>query len=331
MVIAFITLASTITITLMFLHSRANYSEQLEAPSQLSKTAKGTIEYTTMGEQEKASHNLLILHGTPGGYDAGMILANWLDLDDDTHVIIPSRPGYLRTPIKVGLTPAAAADAMIALLDELDIDKVTVLGWSGGGPTAVQLAQRHPNRVEKMILLSARIKNDGKYVFEESDESELPFDTSNVDISNSFFGPDFKKFAQMQGFNLMPDFLLYDYFPEQTAHIQLTVDRLRQSASTTMPPSRRNMGRQNDYWQFASLAEQPVINIDMPTLLIYSDSDLSVGYEHGEYINKAIVNSELITVKNETHFSVLTEQVAKKINVFLHSENVNELTSSDSG
>ena len=35
---------------------------------------------------------------------------------------------------------------MAAMLDELNIDKVLVYGISGGGPTTLIFAERHPNR-----------------------------------------------------------------------------------------------------------------------------------------------------------------------------------------
>ncbi len=39
------------------------------------------------------------------------------------------------------------ADDVIALVDRLGIDRVAVLGWSSGGPTALALGARHADRV----------------------------------------------------------------------------------------------------------------------------------------------------------------------------------------
>ncbi len=152
-----------------------------------------------------------------------MILADWLNLDNNTLCIIPSRSGYLRTPLDAGMTPAAAADAMAALLDELGIEKTTVLGWSGGGPTAIELAQRHPEHVKGLILLSARIRWDDKYYFTELDDPSKPFDPASLNTSASFWGPDLKKYVQMVGFNLMPDFFLERFFPGEVQSMDLTM------------------------------------------------------------------------------------------------------------
>jgi pimeloyl-ACP methyl ester carboxylesterase len=53
-----------------------------------------------------------------------------------------------------------AADDHIALLDALGIDKVTVLGYSLGGPIGLDLARRHPERVAGIVLQSTALRFD---------------------------------------------------------------------------------------------------------------------------------------------------------------------------
>jgi pimeloyl-ACP methyl ester carboxylesterase len=66
-----------------------------------------------------------------------------------------SRPGYLRTPLDAGRTPAEQADAAAALLDELGLPTVVAYGISGGGPTVIEFARRHPRRTTGLVLESA--------------------------------------------------------------------------------------------------------------------------------------------------------------------------------
>ena len=47
-----------------------------------------------------------------------------------------------------GRTFQAQADAVAALLDALSIDAVAAYAISGGGPSAIELAARHPDRVK---------------------------------------------------------------------------------------------------------------------------------------------------------------------------------------
>ena len=68
-------------------------------------------------------------------------------------VLAPSRPGYGRTPAVFSY--AQQADVMSALLDVLQITKVSVYGVSGGGPPAIQFAARHPEKCSSLILEAA--------------------------------------------------------------------------------------------------------------------------------------------------------------------------------
>lgn len=53
------------------------------------------------------------------------------------------------------------ADDVAALLDQLNIKSAAVFGFSNGGTTAMQMAIRHPQRVERLVLASALCKRSG--------------------------------------------------------------------------------------------------------------------------------------------------------------------------
>lgn len=59
------------------------------------------------------------------------------------------------------LTFEQDADDVAALLKNLNIDKVDFFGFSNGGTTALQIAIRHPEIVDKLILGSALAKRSG--------------------------------------------------------------------------------------------------------------------------------------------------------------------------
>ena len=64
-----------------------------------------------------------------------------------------SRFGYLRTSRPADASPEAQADAHICLLNALGIDRTAIMGISAGGPSAMQTALRHPNRVIALVLV----------------------------------------------------------------------------------------------------------------------------------------------------------------------------------
>jgi len=53
------------------------------------------------------------------------------------------------------------ADDVAALLKQLKIEKADFMGFSNGGTTCLQIAIRHPQLVNKLVLVSAIYKRDG--------------------------------------------------------------------------------------------------------------------------------------------------------------------------
>ncbi len=119
----------------------------------ITQVEKGTIEYRVIGKGSAGSAALVLNGGhtncnSPFGHEQFF-------LEEGYRLIIPSRPGYGKTPSGTGRTAEACADALVGLLDHLHLEQVIVVGISGAGPTALQLAGRHPERVNKLILQNA--------------------------------------------------------------------------------------------------------------------------------------------------------------------------------
>jgi pimeloyl-ACP methyl ester carboxylesterase len=53
------------------------------------------------------------------------------------------------------------ADDVAALLNQLHIQKADIMGFSNGGTTSIQIAIRHPQLVNKLVLASAIYRRDG--------------------------------------------------------------------------------------------------------------------------------------------------------------------------
>jgi pimeloyl-ACP methyl ester carboxylesterase len=115
-------------------------------------TRGGPVEVAVAGDGPA----VLALHGAMGGYDQGLILARSVDAPGFRWVA-PSRPGFLGTPRSAGRTPEAQADRHAEVLDALGIGSAAVVAVSGGGPSALQLALRHPDRCWAVVLISACI------------------------------------------------------------------------------------------------------------------------------------------------------------------------------
>lgn len=122
--------------------------ERLRGQSQIARTACGLIEYAERG----TGPALLLAHGSGGGFDQGLEMAEQL-AQRGFRVVAPSRFGYLRTPLPADASPQAQADAHACLLDALGIRHAAIAGISAGAPSAMQFALRYPQATDGLILL----------------------------------------------------------------------------------------------------------------------------------------------------------------------------------
>jgi len=113
-------------------------------------TKSGQLTYATFGEGPE----ILVFHGTGSSFFAEIALELPL-VDAGYKLIVPHRPGYPGTSLNHGRTPSDCADVVAELIDQLDIEKVAVVGTSGGGPAAIQFATRYRSRTSSLILQCA--------------------------------------------------------------------------------------------------------------------------------------------------------------------------------
>jgi pimeloyl-ACP methyl ester carboxylesterase len=128
----------------------STFGIDLEPAPAMVATRGGPVEVASTGDGPA----VLALHGAMGGYDQGLILARSVGTSG-FRFVAPSRPGFLGTPRSAGRTPEAQADRHAEVLDALGIGSAAVVAVSGGGPSALQLALRHPDRCWAVVLISA--------------------------------------------------------------------------------------------------------------------------------------------------------------------------------
>ena len=102
---------------------------------------------------------LLLLHGTPGS-------RLYRSPDPDlprrlgAHVVTFDRPGYGRSTPQRDRTILSVADDALAVADAHGWDGFTVLGVSGGGPHALAIAARAPERITALGLAVGGVPAD---------------------------------------------------------------------------------------------------------------------------------------------------------------------------
>lgn len=141
-------------------------SAQVPTDMTLAQTVRGPIECRLTG----AGPVVMILKG--GHSSRATSLGHELLADYGFTVLEPSRPGYDGTPAAVGRSAQHAADAMAALLDALGIERASLVAISAAGHTGIELARRHPERIDRVsfecavaLPWSPLIRRGGRVLF----------------------------------------------------------------------------------------------------------------------------------------------------------------------
>ncbi|MBC9732882.1 alpha/beta fold hydrolase [Nocardioides marmotae] len=101
---------------------------------------------------------LLCIHGgAPGASGWGNFGTNLAGLSQHARVLVVDLPGYGGSdPIELrGGKYAPYADVFARMLGELGIERATVVGLATGGAVAMAMALRHPEVVDRLVLVSS--------------------------------------------------------------------------------------------------------------------------------------------------------------------------------
>jgi len=265
---------------------------------QIVHTAKGPIEFDCT---EGHGPVVLAVHGRLGGCDQARIMTEWID-PTRYHILSPSRPGYLGTPLETGRTMEQQADALAALLDILGIERATVVGASAGGPPAYLFAIRHPKRIAGLIVI------DGVSGHYDMPEAAGP-------LRQVIFVSDLgQKMLQKVGV-WNPRVVLQDLFQSEglfakrqiEKHIEhvMADERLLafvKAFTDTMSPDRlRKLGTENDIEQFSQYHHLPVERIRCPSLIVHGTHDADVKFYDGVYAYEHIPNAKRFWIEEGSH------------------------------
>jgi pimeloyl-ACP methyl ester carboxylesterase len=260
--------------------------QQTLTGSRLIITTHGLIEYADEGE----GYPVLVSHGGLMGYD--QIESVKQMLGTGFRVIAPSRFGYLRTPLPQNASVAAQADAYAELLDALNISKVIVMGFSFGGPAALQFALRYPDRTIALVMSMAVSHN-----------------TPSLDLQNQIMQQVILR-SDLAGWAfsdcLRPQFLaLIGVSPQVQANMtnadeQYVDDMLR----VMQPMSSRQAGMYNDRIVGQTEINLPLENIKAPTLVFHAKDDGLVNFEYGQYTAQHILNAKFVPFQSGGHLLV---------------------------
>lgn len=312
--------ATAVVGTLAARDARARIAE-LEREHRFAATRRGPIEYAAWGQGETS---VLVLHGAGGGFDQGRMIAEAFvgtgtgtgtgadgALAARLRLIAPSRFGYLGSPLPADdASPVAQADALIDLLDHLQIDCVAVVGFSGGTPPALQFAARHPQRVSALVLLSS-----APFTPYAPDESARPVPAS---VYQALLGSDAVYWLLA---HVARDALLaaFDARAELRAGLPVSEQAfVEELVDAFLPASRRIAGIRNEGAALDPRIRYALETLRIPTLVVHARDDRLNAFALGETLARRIPGAEFLPLARGGHLllgshAVVRERVLRKV------------------
>lgn len=273
----------------------------LDERAMLLSTSRGEVQVAREGRGPP----VLVSHGGPGGFDQGVAWCRHLR-DGGCELLAPSRPGYLRTPLRSGLSPESQADLYAAILDTLRIERAAVLGFSSGGPSAVHFAARHPDRTTALFLDTAVL---------------LPFEPPINALQRATFESSFFVWLSYRMVTKRPRLMTrlmvagvsegLDREQKRAAADWITTDPARlhgvqQQFTSVAPRKYRRQGWANDQVNEHDLAPLPFADVAAPTVIAHGSNEAIVPLEHATNAAHNIAEAELMIVDQGHHLLSLS-------------------------
>lgn len=278
--------------------------------TEVARLRAGAVEYRL---QEQGDTAVVVFHG--GHMRAGLALGEDVFTALGYTVLVPSRPGYGRTPLRTGRSASGFADVIRELCDHLGIARVAaVVGISAGGRAAVAMAARHRDLVQRLILQSAvgflpwpdwRTRIGANVAFNAVTERATWGAVRAV-----------MRVAPAIGLRWMLGELSTE--PSRVVVAELS-DENRASLVALFSRMRSGHGFLNDLRGTPDVRSE----ITQPALVIASRRDGAVRFVHAESLVAGLEHAELVVSKSDSHFIWFANdypEVASRIRDFLSSD-----------
>lgn len=277
--------------------------ERVSGKSTVIPSPYGDIEYSEGG----AGLDVLVIHGSGGGYDQGELIAE-VFLGDQFHWIAPSRFGYLRSTFHEGATFDDQAHAYAALLDHLGIEKVAVVAFSHGGPSALLFAALHPERVSSLVLVSTGVAAAPGGNQDQADQKgSMLVTVYEHDWLYWSLTTLFKK--QFMGLMGADKSVIAGLTTDQFDLVERVIDEMN-------PVALRTPGVLFD--NRAALPGDRIAAIQAPTLVIHAEDDTLQLFHNAEFAAATIPGANLVRYEKGGHLLMVIDQTAIRSDVQQH-------------
>jgi pimeloyl-ACP methyl ester carboxylesterase len=206
----------------------------------------------------------------------------------------------LRTPLATGQAFEEQADALAALLDVLEVEQVVAYAFSGGGPSGIQFAARHPERTRALVL-SCAVTQAHRWNFPAW--ARLLLRSATIFRLQIWL---LDKFPRAMINAMLEGESTYDASERARVATMIanTPDSLRfmrQGVASQTPMEPRMAGLNNDLEQIAAIDKLPLEDVQCPTLICHGTADGDVPFSHAEAAYGSIPNAQLYRMEGAWH------------------------------
>jgi pimeloyl-ACP methyl ester carboxylesterase len=247
-------------------------------------------------------HPVLYFHGTPSSRLEPLLIGDDAFTKHGLRIIAPDRPGMGRSSFCPHRGFSDWPVDVIALADELGLDRFSVLGNSGGGVYVAACAARVPERLHSAVIVS------GGWRMDQPQALTAMHTTTRLTWQLAKYAPTLLRFllrsmaatagrdlSQMKSMLPQPDYDAFEHSGRYEAFGYILREAMRQGTR----------GAAWDMRMYVHPLDVRLQDIHMPLHVFHGEKDANVPIALVRDALAAIPTAKLVTYPHEAHLSTL--------------------------
>jgi pimeloyl-ACP methyl ester carboxylesterase/DNA-binding CsgD family transcriptional regulator len=172
-------------------------------------------------------------------------------------------------------------DDLAAVVDAAGVDRFSLLGLSGGGPTAIAYAVRNPERVSRLVLYGTYVRGRYRRSAGEAEQARVLIELMRVGWGGTV--PAFRQVFSST------------WIPSAREEQKRWYDELQHMSSSGEMAAR--------LWQSRTLTDISDLarRLEQPALVVHARHDRAVPLDEGRRLASLIPNARFVTLESDNH------------------------------
>ena len=276
-------------------HAMTDIPQHIESTVEV---AAGVLVVRDWGPRD--AHPVVFHHGTPS--TSMSLPGGWAHIHSTgARIITFDRPGYGGSTNRPGRKVGDAGDWTAAIADALGLDRISVMGTSGGGPHAAAAAARLGDRVTR-VCVSVGLGPVGLEGFDHL-AGMLPESTDEFERA-ARSEPELRGFIEAHMAEEEPLAVWNEQIPpsDQEVMARPDVQREEQEEDAALGVGGNEGWLEDDLAFFGRPWDCDLSRITAEVLLVFGGADVFVPHAHGDAYLRAIGHGQLVKLPTAGHY-----------------------------